>query len=51
MQPIYLYMDLGSLDASAATPVGTVVTLHTRFTDNIVRTGLNYRFGGPVAGH
>jgi outer membrane immunogenic protein len=23
-------------------------TFHTRFTDNIVRVGVNYRFGGPV---
>jgi outer membrane immunogenic protein len=55
----YLYLDLGSLDASTpfATPplihgfpvnitspaIGTITTL-THFTDNIVRVGLNYIF-------
>jgi outer membrane immunogenic protein len=51
----YLYVDLGSLDAvssfnaTIAAPFGTAVasattTLHTHFTDNIVRVGLNYQF-------
>jgi outer membrane immunogenic protein len=56
----YLYLDLGSLDAGtpfATTPlihsfpvnpaspaVGTINT-HTHFTDNILRVGLNYKFG------
>jgi outer membrane immunogenic protein len=54
----YLYVDLGSLDATSsfnagipptfptfttATASGTT-TLHTHFTDNIVRVGLNYQF-------
>ena len=43
----YLYLDLGSLDASAVTPFGTVTT-HTRFTDHVVRLGLNVRLDGPV---
>lgn len=43
----YLYLDLGSLDASAVTPFGTVTT-HTRFTDHVVRLGLNVRFDSPV---
>ena len=53
----YLYMDLGSVggSSSAATVTSlpnarTTTTLatvfNTRFTDNIVRVGLNYRFGG-----
>ncbi len=43
----YLYLDLGSLDASSPGPFGSEpVTAHTRFTDNIVRVGVNYRFGG-----
>ena len=46
----YLYVDLGSFSntytgLSAFTPV----TLSTHVTDNIVRAGLNYHFGGPVA--
>ena len=55
----YLYLDLGSLDSGtsfsgvfpggrivpvAATLTGTVA-LHTHFVDNIVRVGLNYKFG------
>ena len=44
----YLYLDLGSLDASAVTPFGTVGTTHTRFTDHVVRLGLNVRLDGPV---
>jgi outer membrane immunogenic protein len=51
----YLYMDLGTLDAtgvitgaSAPFPLFSVtggqITTHTHFTDNIVRVGLNYQF-------
>jgi outer membrane immunogenic protein len=41
----YLYLDLGSLDTASAGPFGSeTVTTHTRFTDNIVRVGVNYRF-------
>jgi outer membrane immunogenic protein len=49
-----LYMDLGTLDATGVTsgasaPVGIAVTggqvaTHTRFTDGILRAGLNYQF-------
>ncbi len=50
----YLYLDLGSLDATTAfggafaltgLPVTGTVALHTHFTANIVRIGINYRFG------
>lgn len=46
----YLYMDLGSLDDSdIPSPIITSVSggqtlTHTRFTDNIFRVGLNYKF-------
>jgi outer membrane immunogenic protein len=55
----YLYMDLGNVGGSSATNTtvtairGTTTTttlayaFNTRFTDNIVRVGLNYKFGGP----
>jgi outer membrane immunogenic protein len=51
----YIHLDLGSLNYS--TPVGGIFTLvfplpvsgtiamHTRFNENIVRVGLNYKFG------
>ena len=57
----YLYVDLGSLDAvssfnaaglpAAIGPAGAsgTTTLHTHFTDNIVRVGLNYKFDYPAA--
>jgi outer membrane immunogenic protein len=52
----YLYLDLGSLNFNApfgGAPVGVgnftapsgTVAMHTHFTDNIVRVGLNYAFG------
>ena len=51
----YLYMDLGSVSAG---PIATTILVPVRtnagasytssFTDNIVRVGVNYRFGGPV---
>lgn len=51
----YLYVDLGSLNAGTsysttfnsslfATPITGPVSTHARFTDNIVRVGLNYGF-------
>jgi outer membrane immunogenic protein len=60
----YLYVDLGSLDTVAPFPGAFVtfrevffflspftgaITTHTRFTDNIVRVGLNYKFGNYYA--
>jgi outer membrane immunogenic protein len=45
----YLYVDLGSFSNTftGAAPF-TPVTLSTHVTDNIVRLGLNYHFGGPM---
>jgi len=40
----YLYMDLGKLDLAVVTSAGGIETSSTRFTDNIVRVGLNYHF-------
>jgi outer membrane immunogenic protein len=47
----YLYMDLGSvnpvvLSGLVAAPIGA--RINSDVTDNIVRVGLNYKFGGPV---
>jgi outer membrane immunogenic protein len=41
----YLYIDLGKLEQTLSTPFGTE-TFSSRVTDNIVRVGLNYRWGG-----
>jgi outer membrane immunogenic protein len=43
----YLYLDLGKTEHSFATPaLGTVVSESRRTTDNILRAGINYRWGG-----
>jgi outer membrane immunogenic protein len=43
----YLYIDLGKTEQTLATPaLGQVLTETRRFTDNIVRVGFNYRWGG-----
>ena len=43
----YLYIDLGDTERTLATPaLGTFLTETRRTTDNIVRVGLNYRWGG-----
>ena len=50
----YLYVDLGKASGSFLTTIpalGGGVLSHnysSRITDNIVRVGLNYKFGGPV---
>jgi outer membrane immunogenic protein len=50
----YLYMDLGTVSAGpiATTIEGTTrnplaVSYSSHFTDNILRVGVNYKFGGP----
>ena len=43
----YLYMDLGKTESTVATPgLGTLAATSRRFTDNIVRVGFNYKWGG-----
>jgi outer membrane immunogenic protein len=50
----YLHMDLGDISASFVTPItapsGAPVAVRytSHITDNILRVGLNYRFGGPI---
>ncbi len=50
----YLYLDLGRISSSftsgaAALGGGTLASgFSSRVTDNIVRVGVNYKFGGPV---
>jgi outer membrane immunogenic protein len=45
----YLYIDFGTVNDAliGITPITPIVT-SSRVTDQIVRVGLNYRFGGPV---
>jgi hypothetical protein len=48
----YLYIDLGDTERTLATPaLGTILTDTRRTTDNIVRVGLNYRWGGYGVGY
>jgi outer membrane immunogenic protein len=50
----YLYMDIGRTSGTFATTVGAfgggllAANFNSRVTDNILRVGVNYRFGGPV---
>ena len=50
----YLYIDLGNISGSFITPVvapsGNFVTASysSHVTDNVLRVGVNYRWGGPV---
>lgn len=50
----YLYMDLGSQSGPFVTTIGAfgggaiTTSYSSHFTDNILRVGVNYRFGGPV---
>lgn len=49
----YLYVDLGTVNIGLACTAAPCVAVndsvvHHRYTENIGRIGLNYRFGGPV---
>jgi outer membrane immunogenic protein len=45
----YLYVDLGTVNNTfAGTAPFAPITTSTHVTDNIMRAGVNYRFGGPV---
>jgi outer membrane immunogenic protein len=50
----YLYLDLGTVSGAFATPLiapgGAFVSsgYSSHFTDNILRVGVNYKFGGPT---
>jgi outer membrane immunogenic protein len=45
----YLYVDLGTV-TNTFTGLGAYapLTISSHVTDNILRAGINYRFGGPV---
>lgn len=47
----YLYMDLGSFGSGPFTlaPASAIAAnVNSKFTDHILRVGINYQFGGPV---
>jgi outer membrane immunogenic protein len=45
----YLYVDLGTVSGSFTPVAGGVTSSYSsRITDNVLRVGLNYKFGGPV---
>ncbi len=47
----YLYMDLGSFSSGPFTlvPASAIgANVNSKFTDHILRAGINYQFGGPV---
>jgi outer membrane immunogenic protein len=43
----YLYMDLGSVDATGTSPTGEDYSVHAKFTNQVVRVGFNYKLGSP----
>jgi outer membrane immunogenic protein len=45
----YLHMDLGSLSVTGTAATGATFTASSKFTDDIVRLGLNYRFAPASA--
>ena len=48
----YLFVDLGSYSNTVpGNPVVPSTLISSHVTDNIVRVGINYRFGGPVANY
>jgi outer membrane immunogenic protein len=44
----YLHVDLGNFGNTFSAGGVPFLVANSHFTDNIVRVGLNYRFGGPV---
>jgi outer membrane immunogenic protein len=50
----YLYIDLGRVNGAFTTTIGAlgggsvIENFSSRVTDNILRVGVNYKFGGPV---
>ena len=50
----YLYVDLGTVNGSFLTTIGGLgggvlsSNYSSRITDNVLRVGVNYKFGGPV---
>ena len=43
----YLYIDLGKLEQTVTVPPAALAaTFNSRLTDNIVRVGVNYKWGG-----
>jgi outer membrane immunogenic protein len=45
----YLHMDLGSVSVTGIAATGATFTASSKFTDDIVRVGLNYRFAPTSA--
>jgi outer membrane immunogenic protein len=44
----YLYVDLGTASGSFTLPTTNIISYSSHVTDNILRVGINYKFGGPV---
>jgi outer membrane immunogenic protein len=44
----YLYVDYGTFSNTYTVAGAPVLTTSTHMIDNVLRLGLNYRFGGPV---
>jgi outer membrane immunogenic protein len=44
----YLYVDLGTVSSSYTLPSTNIISYSSHITDNVLRVGVNYKFGGPV---
>ena len=44
----YLYVDLGTVSGSFTLPGTDISYYNSRIIDNVLRAGVNYKFGGPV---
>jgi outer membrane immunogenic protein len=44
----YLYVDLGTVSGAFTLPSTNISYFNSRITDNVLRAGINYKFGGPV---
>lgn len=44
----YLYVDLGTVQGAFTLPSTNISYYNSRITDNVLRVGINYKFGGPV---
>ena len=44
----YLYVDLRTVSGSFTLPSTNIISYSSHITDNVLRVGVNYKFGGPV---
>jgi len=48
MKRLWIDVDLGTVSGSFTLPSTNISSYSSNVTDNILRVGVNYKFGGPV---